>query len=882
MKKLTRLVAVLMALTLTLTVFTPMAEKTSVSASADSIDFYGALNDNTPLLAVARESSLIYKRIGKGTTVEILSQEGSYYYVSVAGLSGYVPKTKINTFNGYVTQSNVQLREGAGTKYNTKAVLSAGTKIFIISTSNGWSYVTYNGQNGWINNSAVKRYSIRSVATATDRVATFNAKATVRSSASSSSSSVAYCGVGTQVKVLSVGPTWTRVQVDSNVGYVMTKYLRRGNGYVKTASTYFRSSASDSGSIISALYRESRVTIVSQGTKWTQVVVAGARGYILTAALAKDQVYSVSGSSETASTTQIYTVTGTVQLKSGKGTGSTLDTLEKGEQVYYLGKSGSYYNVKAGGKTGYVPASKLKYGNASVLALDTPIKSVASNSGETIRTVGQGARICVLSTVGSWAKIRMGETVGYIQNGLYQKDYTGNTDISPDSDLIFTTTATKFYKGPSTSSGKIASLPKGTVLNKVCKSSDKQYYKAVIAGRIGYVPISDISYGNGVVRANGAKLLSSASASSTSLGTFKKHQKVTILKETGNYYYVSYGSKKGYVLKPFICKITTGYTFSAMSTKKLVISADLYKSSSCSGAVITSIGAGQSVYVAESGSGYYKVIYGNHLGYIKSEAFNPVSSGRANTDLKLYSSTSDNHSTLAFIPSGSSVSIVKDYDDNWMQIKYDGKTGYVLSTYIDRTNSSDYTWRKENGYWYAYDKAGNRVRDVSDIVTGPYKIVTYKYQCITVVYARSSDGAYNLPVKAMICSPGYGTPEGTYYSPSSFRWLQMVGDTYAQWCTDIIGSYLYHTVPDWTLNNLDLEVDEYNYLGSIRSLGCIRLLASDCKWIYDNTSAGQEIEITPYNNSPVSKPANIYVPSWHSWDPTDPTAHYKCLENGCH
>ena len=33
---------------------------------------------------------------------------------------------------------------------------------------------------------------------------------------------------------------------------------------------------------------------------------------------------------------------------------------------------------------------------------------------------------------------------------------------------------------------------------------------------------------------------------------------------------------------------------------------------------------------------------------------------------------------------------------------------------------------------------------------------------------------------------------------------------------------------------------------------------------------------------PFSKPTSYELPSWHTWDPTDPTMYYKCQENGCH
>ena len=43
------------------------------------------------------------------------------------------------------------------------------------------------------------------------------------------------------------------------------------------------------------------------------------------------------------------------------------------------------------------------------------------------------------------------------------------------------------------------------------------------------------------------------------------------------------------------------------------------------------------------------------------------------------------------------------------------------------------------------------------------------------------------------------TPTGTYYTPARYRWLKMVGDTWAQWCTQIEGNYLFHSVPNMSL-----------------------------------------------------------------------------------
>lgn len=78
-------------------------------------------------------------------------------------------------------------------------------------------------------------------------------------------------------------------------------------------------------------------------------------------------------------------------------------------------------------------------------------------------------------------------------------------------------------------------------------------------------------------------------------------------------------------------------------------------------------------------------------------------------------------------------------------------------------------------------------------------------------------------------------------------------------------------------------MEEYNRLGQTRSLGCIRLNCRDAKWIYDNCQLGTQVYISPTEtDGPLKKPSGLQLPSWHTWDPTDPTAYYACQQRGCH
>lgn len=187
--------------------------------------------------------------------------------------------------------------------------------------------------------------------------------------------------------------------------------------------------------------------------------------------------------------------------------------------------------------------------------------------------------------------------------------------------------------------------------------------------------------------------------------------------------------------------------------------------------------------------------------------------------------------------------------------------------------------------WTRYYKDGLLQEDISSlgVVKGPYYIKVYKPANYLIIFAKDEKGKYTIPVRSMLASCGNPTPTGTYYTPGKYRWLEMVGGSWAQWCTQILDSYLFHSVPNDLRNNSTMWVNEYNLLGTTRSLGCIRLNCRDAKWMYDNCQLGTEVYISPNETSgPMPKPAGLKLPAGHSWDPTDPTAYWMCQRNGCH
>lgn len=150
--------------------------------------------------------------------------------------------------------------------------------------------------------------------------------------------------------------------------------------------------------------------------------------------------------------------------------------------------------------------------------------------------------------------------------------------------------------------------------------------------------------------------------------------------------------------------------------------------------------------------------------------------------------------------------------------------------------------------------------------------------CVTV-YEKDEEGAYSVPIKAMTCSCGIeegSTPLGTFSTSDYYDWRLMVDDTYAQYAVRFVGRILFHSVP-YAMESADsLVTEEYNKLGEDASHGCVRLTASDSKWIYDNCEPGTTVIVydDAENPGPLGKPQTMEIIEEHpygNWDPSDVT-----------
>lgn len=209
----------------------------------------------------------------------------------------------------------------------------------------------------------------------------------------------------------------------------------------------------------------------------------------------------------------------------------------------------------------------------------------------------------------------------------------------------------------------------------------------------------------------------------------------------------------------------------------------------------------------------------------------------------------------------------------------------VYGAYSDVYKKSSAGWVYKDGYKLYYNSKGKLVKDVGGLIgrQDSYVLKVNKQKNVVTVYARDGKRGYIIPVKSFVCATGKATPSGIFYTPRKYRWLLLVGPCYGQWCTGIEGDILFHSSPYKTRNPMDLDVPEYNKMGTTCSHGCVRLKAGDAKWIYDNCSTGTKVVIySSPSAGPFGKPKAERLPSYHRWDPTDPNLYGNCKKRGCH
>ena len=206
----------------------------------------------------------------------------------------------------------------------------------------------------------------------------------------------------------------------------------------------------------------------------------------------------------------------------------------------------------------------------------------------------------------------------------------------------------------------------------------------------------------------------------------------------------------------------------------------------------------------------------------------------------------------------------------------------MLQTLTDITsNEINYliknTIKEINGIQYRFDKKGYRVNDrTNEVKRSKYYLSCDRVNGLMTVYA---DKSRTIPIKTIRVSVGNPTtltPAGTFTVKRSLRWQPLMGPSWGQYGSHVVGGIYVHSVACGEKNDHNLPVGEYLRLGNPASHGCIRCCVADAKWVFDNCN-GSEIKIYDgiYKSDealkgPLGRKALTPLRGAKNFDPTDP------------
>lgn len=274
---------------------------------------------------------------------------------------------------------------------------------------------------------------------------------------------------------------------------------------------------------------------------------------------------------------------------------------------------------------------------------------------------------------------------------------------------------------------------------------------------------------------------------------------------------------------------------------------------------------------------YYPTVKENVTGVVWSE----VGGGK---DKKSYNATYDSDKDRLLIRA--KMSLMKGPGTCYLQLN--NKAGKSIKKYEYKIEASDiaktgwhYTKLSDGKTYKIYYKNGKPVNNLTNVLklqkSGTLYAEVNRKKCRVTIYAYDNETkSWCIPVICFKCSPGVSstpTPTGTFKTSQKFRWHELMGPSYGQYCTRITGGVLFHSVAGGNRTTYNLSARQYNKLGNPASHGCVRLCVRDAKWIYDYCAAGMKVKIFDDSFAGPLEPQVVpKIPSGQKYDPTDPNA----------
>lgn len=429
------------------------------------------------------------------------------------------------------------------------------------------------------------------------------------------------------------------------------------------------------------------------------IAISGVVGTILAVKTIPASATEVNSGIEVASISkgQVVNVTSTLRIRASASTNSSvLGTMRNGSTFDIISKSGSWYQIKYNGITGYVHGDYVKEiaasssistkGKVYNVSTNLRVRSGASTSSSILGYLTNNTEVTIVGSEGEWYKIQYNSGYGYVS-----KEY-------------ITTNVNSSNNTGSNNTGNTSSSE--TEINKT-----------------GYV--YNVSSG-------GLRVRKEASTSSTVLGTLYSGNSVNIVGETGSWYKIKYNSSYAYVHKDYITEnkpssessSNTGNSSSTtdsndssqtMNAVGVVtnVSSNLRvrKQPSSSAVVLGYLLNNENVNIIGKEGNWYKINFKGSVGYVSAD-YIKISTGSDNTSGS-NSSTGSNSNTSVSNAYNIVLEELKSHIGS--QYAYGGSGELVTNASIQtlKNRFPDYASAGKYDTLYQYVDSGVRMFDCS-------------------------------------------------------------------------------------------------------------------------------------------------------------------------
>lgn len=316
-----------------------------------------------------------------------------------------------------------------------------------------------------------------------------------------------------------------------------------------------------------------------------------------------------------------------VRLRSDDSTSSkVLETTKKNDVVVVVSKHGDWYKVIYNLKEGYMHGDYLKVakngdaelGYGKINGSSVNLRSGAGTSHSKVAQGNKGQKAYIIGVKDGWYKVIFKDDICYIRS-----DYLDLTEIPYEN--AASSNSPKFFRG-----GKsLGVAPSAAALNGTTGSTsnkeepkeepkEEQKEENKAESSTTQNTAANVKYGIGFTTGSGLRLRSKASTSGKIVDTANKNEAVVVLEKTGDWYKVIYDLQEGYMHGDYL-KVSTKENAELGYGKVNTTKVNLRSGAGTSHNVVATASKGEKAYIIGINDGWYRVIYGQHVCYVRSD-----------------------------------------------------------------------------------------------------------------------------------------------------------------------------------------------------------------------------------------------------------------------